>query len=45
MKDPKYKPVISQLAEISHLILQIDSQVPGAAASLLSSILAAAPPD
>ena len=40
MKDEKYKATISYLAQISQLIVKVDSQVPGAADALLTAILA-----
>ena len=40
MNDEKYKNVIGYLAQISQLIVKIDSQVPGAAEYLLSAIIA-----
>ena len=40
MKDEKYKATISYLAQISQLIVKVDSQVPGAADALLAAILA-----
>jgi hypothetical protein len=39
MNDPQYKPVISNLAQISNLLVRIDSEVPGAANALLTAIL------
>jgi hypothetical protein len=44
MNDPHYEHVISSLAQISNILLRIDSQVPGATDALLTSILADIPP-
>ena len=39
LADPKYKPIESYLAQISNLLIKIDSQIPGSAESLLNSIV------
>ncbi|KAK8890537.1 hypothetical protein M9Y10_035314 [Tritrichomonas musculus] len=38
LSDPKYKQIESQLAQLSNLLIKIDSQVPGSAESLLNAI-------
>ena len=39
LKDPKYKPIESHLAQLSSLLINVDSKVPGAAESLLTAII------
>ena len=39
MDNPEYKASVPYLAQISHLLVKIDSQVPGAADFLLKSIV------
>jgi hypothetical protein len=43
LSDPQYKPIISNLAQISNLLVRIDSEVPGAANALLAAILEGIP--
>lgn len=38
LSDPKYKQIESYLAQLSNLLIKIDSEVPGSAESLLNAI-------
>ena len=38
LSDPKYKQIEPYLAQLSNLLIKIDSEVPGSAESLLNAI-------
>ncbi|OHT05318.1 hypothetical protein TRFO_26939 [Tritrichomonas foetus] len=39
LNNPKYKPIESHLAQLSNLLIKIDSEIPGSAESLLNAIV------